>query len=174
MNQPSPITVLVVDDHKVVRRGFMRLLETEPGFQVLGEAGDGKSAVHMVQELTPDVVLMDIRMPELDGIEATRRITRTSDSRVVVLTTFDLDEYVYDALVAGASGFLLKECSPADLIQSVQVAAHGSALLSASLTSRLVEKFVTRPAASTSVDARIGSLSPRELEVFCLVARGRV
>ena len=172
MSEPSPITVLVVDDHEVVRRGFMRLLETEPGFDVVGEAGDGTSAIRMVRELAPDVVLMDIRMPELDGIAATRQITQASDTRVVVLTTFDLDEYVYDALVAGAAGFLLKECSPSELIQAVRAAAHGSALLSARLTSRLVEKFVTRPANSTSADSRIGILSPRELEVFRLVAQG--
>ena len=172
MSEAPRISVLVVDDHEVVRRGFVRLLETEPGFEVVGEAGDGKTAVHMVRELAPDVVLMDIRMPELDGIEATRQITQAGSTRVVVLTTFDLDEYVYDALVAGASGFLLKECSPGELIQSVQAAAHGAALLSARLTSRLVETFVRRPATSTSVDGRLGHLSPRELEVFRLVARG--
>lgn len=172
MNEPSPITVLVVDDHEVVRRGFVRLLETEPGFAVVGEAGDGKSAVRMARDLRPNVVLMDIRMPELDGIEATRQVTQMGDARVVVLTTFDLDEYVYDALIAGASGFLLKECSPDDLIQSVRAAAHGSALLSARLTSRLVANFVRRPTNSTSVDSRLANLSPREQEVFRLVARG--
>ena len=149
-----------------------RLLETEPGFAVLGEAGDGKSAVRMVRQLHPDVVLMDIRMPELDGIEATRQVTQVGDSRVVVLTTFDLDEYVYDALIAGASGFLLKECSPDELIQSVRAAAHGSALLSARLTGRLVQNFVRRPTNSTSVDSRLANLSPREQQVFRLVARG--
>lgn len=172
MNEQTPITVLVVDDHQVVRRGFVRLLETEPGFAVVGEAGDGKSAVRMVRDLQPDVVLMDIRMPELDGIEATRQVALMGDTRVVVLTTFDLDEYVYDALIAGASGFLLKECSPNDLIQSVKAAAHGSALLSARLTSRLVANFVQRPTNSTSVDSRLANLSPREQEVFRLVARG--
>jgi DNA-binding NarL/FixJ family response regulator len=166
------ITVLVVDDHEVVRRGFVRLLETEPGFEVVGEAGDGRTAVRLVRQLAPAVVLMDIRMPELDGIEATRRITRLGGTKVVVLTTFDLDEYVYDALVAGASGFLLKECSPRELIQSVEAAAHGSALLSARLTSRLVESFVRRPTGSTAEDARLATLSPRERDVFRLVARG--
>ena len=166
------LRVLVVDDHEVVRRGFVRLLESEPGFEVVGEAGDGEAAVRLAHRHRPDVVLMDIRMPVLDGIEATRQITRATDTRVVVLTTFDLDEYVYDALVAGASGFLLKECSPDELIQSLTAAAHGSALLSARLTSRLVESFVRRPADSTAVDPRLASLSPRELEVFRLVARG--
>lgn len=117
MNNTPAISVLVVDDHEVVRRGFIRLLEAEPGFEVVGEAGEGRSAVRLAHHLSPDVVLMDIRMPELDGIEATRQIVRTSGSRVVVLTTFDLDEYVYDALVVGASGFLLKECSPDELVQ---------------------------------------------------------
>ena len=166
------ISVVVADDQGMVRSGLRSLLEEEPDLRVVGEAADGVEALEIVRRERPDVTLMDIRMPELDGIEATRQITQASDTRVVVLTTFDLDEYVYDALVAGASGFLLKECSPAELIQSIQAAAHGSTLMSARLTSRLVENFVRRPASSATVDSRIRHLSPRELEVFRLVARG--
>jgi DNA-binding NarL/FixJ family response regulator len=172
VNGARAITVLVVDDHEVVRRGFVRLLQAEPGFDVVGEAGDGVEAVALAGRLSPDVVLMDIRMPELDGIEATRRVTQSGRSRVVVLTTFDLDEYVYDALLAGASGFLLKECSPDELVQALQAAARGSALLSARMTRRLVERFVARPGNATPTDERIRNLSPRELEVFRLVAEG--
>lgn len=172
MNSAPAIRVLVVDDHEVVRRGFVRLLQAEAGFEVVGEAGDGVEAVTLASRLSPDVVLMDIRMPELDGIEATRRIAGSGGSRVVVLTTFDLDEYVYDALLAGASGFLLKECSPDELIQALQAAAHGSALLSARMTRRLVERFVVRPGSTTPTDDRVRSLSPREFEVFRLVAEG--
>ena len=165
------LRVLVVDDHEVVRRGVVRLLEAEPGFDVVGEAGDGVTAVKLALQLTPDVVLMDIRMPQLDGIEATRRIAAAGGSHVVVLTTFDLDEYVYDALQAGASGFLLKDCGPDEVVQALHAAASGAALLSPGLTRRLVERFVRRPGGSR--DPRLDQLTPREVDVFRALARGR-
>jgi DNA-binding NarL/FixJ family response regulator len=165
--------VVIVDDHALVRSGFRRLLELEDGFEVVGEGPDGEAAVRLARQLKPDVVLMDIRMPTMDGIEATRRITGSPGVRVIVLTTFDLDEYVYDALVAGASGFLLKECDPEELTHAIRAAASGSTLLPGRLTRRLVERFVRRPENSDAGESPLARLSAREREVFVLLGRGK-
>ena len=150
------ISVLIVDDQALVRTGFRMILEAEADLEVVGEAGDGLQAIDEARRLHPDVILMDVRMPELDGIEATRRLLENggSDARVVMLTTFDMDEYVYDALRAGASGFLLKDVPPEHLVDGIRAVANGDALLAPSITRRLVEEFVrsappqTKPPAS--------------------------
>ncbi|WP_128379803.1 response regulator [Streptomyces cavernae] len=168
------IRVLIADDQMMVRQGFTVLLNTQPGIEVVGQAVDGLDAVTKVAELAPDVVLMDIRMPELDGIEATRRITAGNpDIRVLVLTTFDLDEYVYEALSAGASGFLLKDASADQLAEAVRVVAAGDALLAPGVTRRLIAEFSrlhSTPRASTKT--RAGELTERETEVLVLIAQG--
>ncbi|RSN36894.1 DNA-binding response regulator [Amycolatopsis sp. WAC 04169] len=168
------IRVVLADDQLLVRSGFAALLRAEAGITVVGEADDGEAAVAVVAETVPDVVLMDVRMPGLDGIEATRRIVadeRLSEVRVVMLTTFDLDEYVFDALRAGASGFLLKHTAPADLLQAVSVVAAGDALLSPSVTRRLIAEFTARP--SASLPRSDGSaFTEREHEVVQRVAQG--
>jgi DNA-binding NarL/FixJ family response regulator len=167
------ISVLIADDQGLVRAGFRKLLEAEEGLRVVAEAADGLEAVALARQLQPDIVLMDIRMPRLDGLEATRRLldgpTRT---RVVMLTTFDLDEYVFDALTAGASGFLLKDAPPEQLIAAIQVVAGGDALLAPSITRRLIEEFVRRPPPRSGPPNRLGGLTARELEVLRLLARG--
>jgi DNA-binding NarL/FixJ family response regulator len=167
------VSVLIADDQGLVRAGFRKLLESEEGLRVVAEAADGLEAVALARRLQPDVVLMDIRMPRLDGLEATRRLldgpTRT---RVVMLTTFDLDEYVFDALTAGASGFLLKDAPPEQLIAAIQVVAGGDALLAPSITRRLIEEFVRRPPPRSGPPRRLGGLTARELEVLRLLARG--
>jgi DNA-binding NarL/FixJ family response regulator len=167
------VSVLIADDQGLVRAGFRKLLESEGGLRVVAEAADGLEAVALARRLQPDVVLMDIRMPRLDGLEATRRLldgpTRT---RVVMLTTFDLDEYVFDALTAGASGFLLKDAPPEQLIAAIQVVAGGDALLAPSITRRLIEEFVRRPPPRSGPPRRLGGLTGRELEVLRLLARG--
>jgi DNA-binding NarL/FixJ family response regulator len=170
-----PIRVLVVDDQQLVRSGFSVILDMADGITVVGEAGDGAAAVARAAVLTPDVVLMDIRMPGMDGLEATRLITASSPAppRVVILTTFDLDDYVYDALRAGASGFLLKDAPRGDLIAAVRVAASGEALLAPSVTRRLIEAFARRPPEATPSPARLASLTARERDVLLLLARGR-
>lgn len=163
--------VLVVDDHALVRSGITGLLEAAD-LEVVGEAGDGAEAVEAVVRLHPDVVLMDIRMPGLDGIEATRRIVRGDDPpRVLVLTTFDLDEYVYRALKAGASGFLLKDAPPDRLVEAVRTVARGEALLAPALTRRLIERYLAAPQPRLGSDPRDG-LTPRETEIWLLIARG--
>lgn len=165
------IRVVVVDDQELVRMGFRLILE-RAGLEVVGEAADGLEAVALVEETRPDVVLMDIRMPRLDGIEATRRIIAAGDCpRVVVLTTFDLDDYVYSAIRAGASGFLLKDVSPDDLVHGVRVVARGDAMLAPAVTSRLLEQFVRRPPAG-HLPAALATLTEREAAVARLVARG--
>jgi DNA-binding NarL/FixJ family response regulator len=170
------IRVMVVDDQQLVRTGFRLILESEDDIEVIGEACDGLQAVERVQELQPDLVLMDVRMPRLDGIEATARIMAEAGAeggpRVVILTTFDLDEYVFAALHAGASGFLLKDTPPEDLIQAVRVVAAGDALLAPSITRRLIEAFTARPVATELPDPGIDQLTDRELEVLKLMARG--
>ena len=167
------ISVLIADDQGLVRAGFRKLLESEEGLRVVAKAADGLEAVELAWRLQPDVVLMDIRMPRLDGLEATRRLlhgpTRT---RVVMLTTFDLDEYVFDALTAGASGFLLKDAPPEQLIAAIQVVAGGDALLAPSITRRLIEEFVRRPPSRAGPPSRLAGLTARELEVLRLLARG--
>jgi DNA-binding NarL/FixJ family response regulator len=164
------ISVLLADDQEMVRTGFRLILSAEEGIDVVGEAGTGIDAVAAARRLRPDVVLMDIRMPELDGLEATRQLQAGPDPpRVVVVTTFDLDEYVYGALRAGACGFLLKDAGPRLLVEAVRAAAHGDALVSPSVTVRLLE-HVTSPVRRP---ADPGPLSPRELEVVRAVARGR-
>ena len=166
------IRVVIADDQELVRAGFRMILEHN-GIDVVAEAADGLEAVARTKEFTPDVVLMDIRMPTLDGIEATRRITAIprSTTRVLILTTFDLDEYVYEAMRAGASGFLLKDVAPQDLVHAVTVVARGDAMLAPAVTKRLLEQFVRRPpAAGTPLAVR--ALSDRELSVTRLVARG--
>ncbi|HEY7947431.1 MAG TPA: response regulator transcription factor [Acidimicrobiales bacterium] len=170
------IRVVVVDDQALVRAGFKVLVDSSPGLEVVGEAADGVDAVRVVRATEPDVVLMDIRMPEMDGIEATRQIVegrRDDKARVLILTTFELDEYVYDALRAGASGFLLKDTPPEDLLDAIAVIARGDALLAPSVTRTLIAEFASRAAASPGDADRLRSLTPREKEVLVLVARGR-
>ena len=166
------IRVLLADDQELVRSGFRLILELADGIEVVGEAGDGRDAVRLAKELEPDVVLMDVRMPELDGIEATRRLRQAGvDARVLVLTTFDLDDYVYAAMRAGASGFLLKDAPREQLVTAVRTVARGEALLAPAVTRRLIERFVERPAPLEAAPA-LAELSARELEVLRLVARG--
>jgi DNA-binding NarL/FixJ family response regulator len=163
------VTVLIADDQALVRTGFRKILESEADLEVVGEAGDGGEAVEAALLLRPDVVLMDIRMPRLDGLEATRRLA--GKTRVLVLTTFDLNEYVYEALRAGASGFLLKDAPADQLLTAIRVVAAGEALLAPSITRRLIEEFARRPP-SNAQPAELEALSPRELEVLQLVGRG--
>ena len=167
------ITVLLADDQALVRAGFRLIVELEPGMNVVGEADDGRQAVELARELRPDVVLMDIRMPGLDGIEATRRLAEAgSDARVLVLTTFDLDEYVYEAMKAGASGFLLKDVPREQLVAGIRVVAGGESLLAPAITRRLIEQFVRRPPPGVVVPPGLEELSDRELEVLRQLARG--
>lgn len=166
------LRVLLVDDQELVRAGFSLILQ-RGGMEVVGEAANGIEALRMAMELDPEVVLMDVRMPEMDGIEATRQLTAAGFSgKVLALTTFDLDEYVYAAVQAGASGFLLKDVSPTDLVHAVHVVARGDAMLAPVLTQRLLHRFATSPLPGVVPDV-LKSLSERELEVARLVARGR-
>ncbi|MDI3420344.1 response regulator [Streptomyces luteolus] len=172
----DPIRVLIADDQMMVREGFSVLLGAMPGIEVAGEAVNGREAVAKVAGLRPDVVLMDIRMPELNGIEATREIVAAdTDTRVLVLTTFDLDEYVYEALRAGASGFLLKDASARQLADGVRVVASGEALLAPTVTKRLISEFAKLGAAASKAPAvtQLGDLTERETEVLVLIAQGR-
>jgi len=168
------IRVLLADDQELVRSGFRLILDLTEGIEVVGEAADGREAVRLAKELQPDVVLMDVRMPELDGIEATRRLRQAgAEARVLVLTTFDLDEYVYEALRAGASGFLLKDTPPEQLVEAIHVVAGGDALLSPVVTRRVIAEFVRRPPASARPPAPgLDDLTARELEILRLIARG--
>jgi DNA-binding NarL/FixJ family response regulator len=166
----TPITVAVVDDQALVRAGFRMIVESQPDMKVAGEAADGEEAVELVKRERPDVTLMDIRMPKLDGIQATRQIVALT--RVVILTTHELDEYVFDALGAGASGFLLKAAPPEDLIQAIRVVASGEALLAPSVTRRLIEEFAKRPEPVARKPKEIASLTERELEVLKEIAGG--
>jgi DNA-binding NarL/FixJ family response regulator len=168
------ISVLIVDDQALVRTGFRMILEAEADLEVVGEAADGLLAIDEARRLRPDVILMDVRMPELDGIEATRRLLENggSDARVVMLTTFDMDEYVYDALRAGASGFLLKDVPPEHLVDGIRAVANGDALLAPSITRRLVEEFVRSAPPQTKPPAGLDQLTSREHEVLLLIARG--
>ena len=166
------VRVLLVDDQTLVRTGFRLILAPETTIEVVGEAADGAEAVEQVRLLRPDVVLMDVRMPNVDGLEATRRIVALAPAtRVVILTTYDLDEYVFDALRAGATGFLLKDAPPDQLVAAIRVAAGGDALLAPSVTRRLIEEFARRP---ERVEAKhnLADLTARELEVLRLIARG--
>jgi DNA-binding NarL/FixJ family response regulator len=167
------IRVLIVDDQALVRAGFRMILEAQGDIEVVAEAGDGLVAVEEARRLRPDVVLMDIRMSGLDGIAATRRLTESGvQSRVVILTTYDLDEYVFDALAAGASGFLLKHVPPEGLVHGVRVAAAGEALLAPSVTKRLIEEFARQRAPVRAAGTDLNSLTERELEVMRLLGRG--
>ena len=169
------IRVLVADDQTLVRAGFRVLVESAPDLEVVGEAGDGAEAVELARQRLPDVVLMDIRMPRMDGLEATRRIValdRAEAVRVLVLTTFDLDEYVYQALRAGASGFLLKDTPPADLLAAIRVVAAGDALLAPAITRRLIAEFARRPEPTGVPPAALAALTDREREMLALVAHG--
>jgi DNA-binding NarL/FixJ family response regulator len=170
------IRVLVADDQVLVRSGFSVLLASAPDIEVVGEASNGAEALSEVARTRPDVVLMDVRMPVMDGLEATRRITADASlegTRVVILTTFDLDEYVHDALRAGASGFLLKDTLPVDLLNAVRVVAGGDALISPRITRRLIEEFAKRPEPGASSTVSLQQLTEREHEVLGLVAKGQ-
>ena len=171
----APIRVLVVDDQELVRSGFCVILDAADGITVVGEAANGEAAVSQVATHKPDVVLMDIRMPGMDGLEATRLITGgpAAAPKVVMLTTFDLDEYVYEALRAGASGFLLKDSPRHDLIAAVRAAAAGDAMLAPTVTRRLIEAFARRPPETAPAPSRLASLTARERDVLLMMARGR-
>jgi DNA-binding NarL/FixJ family response regulator len=165
--------VLIADDQALVRAGFRKLLESTPDIEVVGEAADGREAVDMARRLLPNVALMDIRMPRLDGIEATRRLTADGDRiRVLILTTFGLDDYVYEALRAGASGFMLKDAPPEELLAAIEVVARGDALIAPAVTRAVVEEFVRRSPADKPPPPAIDELTEREREVLELLARG--
>jgi len=169
------LTVLIVDDQALVRAGFRMILDAEEDIDVAGEAANGREAVEEARRLRPDVVLMDVRMPEVDGIEATRRLLADDGAgpKVVMLTTFDMDEYVYDALRAGASGFLLKDVPPEQLVAGIRAVAAGDALLAPSVTRRVIEEFVRRrPSSMQTLPPELVELTARELEVLKLIARG--
>jgi DNA-binding NarL/FixJ family response regulator len=169
------VSVLIADDQALVRAGFRSILEAQPGIKVVGEAADGRDAVALARHRHPDVVLMDIQMPDIDGLEATRRIVESADPddsvAVLMLTTFDLNEYVYEALRAGASGFLLKDVPPEDLVAAVRVVAAGDGLIAPTITKRLIEQFA-RSAPPATPPRGLDELTPREVEVLTLVARG--
>jgi DNA-binding NarL/FixJ family response regulator len=170
------ITVLIADDQAMVRQGFGALLSAQPDLLVVGDAADGEAAVAAARALDPDVVLMDVRMPVLDGLEATRKLLgsgRPDRPKVLILTTFDLDDYVYEALRAGASGFLLKDAPAADLVHAVRVVAGGEALLAPSVTRRLIAEFAARPRTDRPRPTALNALTPRETDVLRLIARGR-
>jgi DNA-binding NarL/FixJ family response regulator len=172
---PPPVRIVVADDHQVVREGFAGMLDTQPDFTVVGTACDGAEAVRICRTLSPDVVLMDVRMPGMDGIEATRQLAGTGEGRpgILILTTFDLDEYVYDALRAGASGFLLKDVTAERLFDAVRVVAAGQALLAPTVTRRLISEFARlRPSPAAKPTATLAALTPRETQVLRLVAEG--
>ena len=170
----DPITVLVADDQALVRSGFRMIVDAEPDLSVVGEATDGDDAVAQCAQLRPDVVLMDVRMPGTDGIEATRRILAgTGPTKVLVLTTFDLDDYVYDAMRAGASGFLVKDVRPEELVHAVRTVAAGNALLAPTALRRMLDRFVTHRPPGSGTPPELASLTERELEVLGLLARGR-
>jgi DNA-binding NarL/FixJ family response regulator len=169
------LSVLIVDDQALVRAGFRMILDAEEDIDVAGEAADGVDAVAEAQRLRPDVILMDVRMPQMDGIEATRQLLAANglESKVVMLTTFDMDEYVYDALRAGASGFLLKDVPPEQLVAGIRAVARGDALLAPSVTRRVIEEFVRRPPSSArELPPEVSALTARELEVLKLVSKG--
>jgi DNA-binding NarL/FixJ family response regulator len=172
----APTTCLIADDQAMVREGFTALLDAQPDLAVVGQAADGAQAVRQARHLKPDIVLMDVRMPVIDGLEATRELLAAPDGqyrpRVLMLTTFDLDDYVYEALRAGASGFLLKDAPAAELVHAVRVVAAGDALLAPSITRRLIADFTSRSRNHPPAQARLGDLTPRETEVLRLIARG--
>jgi DNA-binding NarL/FixJ family response regulator len=171
----APIGVLIADDQPMVRAGLRMILELEPDIDIVGEAADGNEAVAVAAATEPDVILMDVRMPNLDGLEATRRIvgSREDGPRVLILTTFDLDVYVYEALASGASGFVLKDIEPEKLVDAIRVIANGEALLSPTVTRKLIEEFVRRPPEVVRPSPReLEQLTAREAEIMALVARG--
>lgn len=166
------IRLVIVDDQELIRSGFRLILESEDDFEVVAEAGDGEEAISATRRHRPDVVLMDVRMPKMDGVEATRRITENGDSKVLILTTFDLDEYLFSAIKAGASGFLLKDVPADDLINAVRVVARGEALIEPRMTKRLLKEFASLPAAGLKPPREFEQLTEREVGVFRSMARG--
>jgi DNA-binding NarL/FixJ family response regulator len=169
----APVRVLIVDDDDLMRAGLRGVLSNDAAIEVVGEAGDGRDAVYRTKHLQPDVVLMDVRMPNMDGISATREVLAAfPDVKVVIVTTFEQDDYIFGALSAGASGFLLKRTRPEDLVAAIHTIAAGDALLSPSVTSRVIGRMAQHPAPDASRDARLDELTPREREVLQLMARG--